>query len=106
MSVIIEEKSKFLGAKLESVTLEGRFDEIRTQIRTKFTLDGIDVEQSIRNFARAIEGWMNRESAQSPFAKKSIEHFSSELTRKLYKHALKNQILKMTRALTDYRKNL
>ncbi len=106
MSVIIEEQSKFLGVELESASLEGRFDEIRTQIRTKFTLDGIDVEQSIRNFARAIEGWKNRESAKNPLAKKSIEYFSSELTRKLYKHALKNQILKMTHVLTDYRKNL
>lgn len=97
---------KFNGSLLSEGTLNKRFDEVRGAIREKFKVAGIDVEQAVVTLQGEINRWKQSELQINPLLKRQIDHLASELTRKLYKHALQGQIAKTTRAFREYREQL
>lgn len=97
---------KFHGSLLPEDTLNKRFDAIRGAIREKFKVVGIDVEQAVVTLQAEIGRWKQAELQVNPLLGRRIEHLASELTRKLYKHALQGQIAKMTRAFKQHREQL
>lgn len=97
---------RFNGSLLSEGTLNKRFDEVRGAIREKFKVAGIDVEQAVVTLQGEINRWKQAELQINPLLKRQIDHLASELTRKLYKHALQGQIAKTTRAFREYREQL
>ncbi len=97
---------KFNGCLLSEGALNKRFDEIRGAIREKFKVVGIDVEQAVVTLQGEINRWKQAELQINPLLKRQIDHLGSELTRKLYKHALQGQIAKTTRAFREYKEQL